>query len=46
MWVSKDYEEELSRAMDLNLSRNTPKELRYSQAVSVARRGGGAMYVL
>ena len=37
MWVSKDYEEELSQAMDLSLSRNTPKDLRYSQTVSVAR---------
>lgn len=43
MWVSKDYEEELSQAMDLSLSRNTPKELRYSQAVGVAREEG---YVL
>lgn len=44
MWVSKDYEEELSQAMDLSLSRNTPKDLRYSQMVSGHKELVAAVY--
>ena len=36
MWVSKDYDLELSQGPgDLSLSRNTPKDFRYDQTVRI-----------